>query len=365
MYTPAETQKYSVQYQHHSGGIMTIFDLTVNYLQNATVAIHLLAEQKHNGIWKVLSATIDEDATTAAPEEALADIAELRWYIFPAKEQRRETLPTVGVWRMNKVIIAACLPDRYSQERRSLKDQIKQPSAERRLCWWPDLEAWTLAEQIVSHSKQASAGAIEIKYFSFSEWLTSPDVAKQMKEIFDTMSEEEDDPEHLQTLQTHMYAFMYSRYLRNMRTMLLYLKKREIAAKIVLGETKNEMPDFFIEEIPQTSSLGVAGKIRAVVSLHSIWPGTNTGADMIGAAIYAGDTHVSDLLLWLNPLVDGCEEKAIEPLLQKITTKWEIQKIIMAQNTLPFEICPHCRQVRLPGRPDKQSAKNVKEIAND
>lgn len=353
MDTPAENEEYSVQYQHYSGGRKQSFDLLMDYLQGTVVTFSLLVEQKHNGNWKVLSATIDEDETTADPEEALEDLAELRWHIFPDKERGRKIPPVVAVWETDRLVIAACLSDKYSRERFAAKKQ-EEPSAERRLCWWPDSAAWDMGKQVVSHMKQMALGGMEIQFYPFSKWAARPDVVQEVEELFSVISGDDDDPEPLQSPHAEMYADLYAQYLRRMRTMLLYLTQRKIAAKIVLEQTKNEMPDFVMEEISQTGPVGIVdGKIIAVVSSHSHWPKGNTGIDMIGATIYTGTTHLTSLLFWPNPLVDDSEEKATDALLQELTKRC-VQKVIMADQILPFEICPHCHQVLLPGLPDEK-----------
>ena len=149
--TPAENEELTVQYQHYHGGERESIDLIMDYWQGTVVAITLLAVKKHNGNWTVLRATINEDETTAEPNEALESISELRWHVFPIKEHGRKMPPVVAMWEMGDLRVAACLSYKYSKERFAIRQQEEAPSTERRLCWWPDSESWELAKQIASH----------------------------------------------------------------------------------------------------------------------------------------------------------------------------------------------------------------------
>lgn len=117
------------------------------------------------------------------------------------------------------------------------------------------------------------------------------------------------------------------------------------------------MRDFFMEEIAPTDLLSggcsVDSEKQAVISYYSYWPRSGD-IDMIAAALYAGGTLQTSLLFWLNPLVPNSMEKSLI-VLAKNSAEWNVQKTVIADKTLPFEVGPDCRQLVLPGLLEKGS----------
>ena len=69
---------------------------------------------------------------------------------------------------------------------------------------------------------------------------------------------------------------------------------------------------------------------------------------MIGAVIYTGKTHLSDLLFWFNPLVAGSVEQATEALMEELK-KRGVHDIAVLNEVSPFRIGSDCLQVVLQG----------------
>lgn len=198
------------------------------------------------------------------------------------------------------------------------------------------------------------ANTVDIGFSPFSKWVARPDVSREIEELLIGISQEVDNPELPQTIKAEICADMYSQYLRRIGTLLLYFRQREIPARMVLEQAKGqsqpsvEMPDFVIEEVAQTGPLGIVGEIQAVVSAYSYWPGGNTNLEMIGAVIYTGKTHLSDLLFWFNPLVAGSVEQATEALMEELK-KRGVHDIAVLNEVSPFRIGSDCLQVVLQG----------------
>jgi len=140
-----------VEYQKGSGKKIRRFDLGLDYLGGSFLAFTLVAEEKANGAWRILRAEIDSDDTTADPDDAADDLADVRWHIFSSRERGRKLSPAVAFWEKENLVLAACLSDRYAAQKTPFAEQEKQledmPDPEKLLCCWPSRDAWQVARK--------------------------------------------------------------------------------------------------------------------------------------------------------------------------------------------------------------------------
>ncbi|SMB96135.1 SEC-C motif-containing protein [Thermanaeromonas toyohensis ToBE] len=397
-----KADKVIVDYCRPSGGERRSFALCLTHLNGYEAAFTLVAERRPSGAWKPLRAAVDVDETDADPDEVARDLADLRWYIFPARERGRVLPPVIAVWEEGDLVVAACLSDRYGgkrlpyaeQERWSGSDaEGEAPDPGRFLCWWPDPEAWDASKEAAEHLKLVPVKEIAVNFFPFGEWFKRADVIREMEEYRTELEEAEDDPELLAEVLADIRAEEYARYLRRVRTMLLYCRERNISAKVVVGDVRRAeaffkekgldaleppawaaasavfepMPDFLIEELGFCGPLGVAAsgqKLKAALSLISHLPGVAPAPDAVGAVVHAGTRHVASLVAWVNPL-GGWEavEGAVDALVEELSRRG-VKEMTMIDGLLPFEACPCCGRLslRVPDdwlRPEPVRAKKV------
>lgn len=368
-----------VEYQKGSGKKIRRFNLGLDHLGDSFVAFTLIAEEKPSG-WRVLRAEIDLDDTTANSDDAAADLADVRWHIFPSRERGRKLTPVVTYWEKDGLVLAACLSDRYAVRKIPFAEQKRRfkgmPNPDDLLCWWPSRNAWQVAKESARHLSLFPVKDVAVSFYSLNEWIQRPDVRAEIGEYLADLEEMEDDPEIRASVLAEIAAEEYSRYVRRIRTMLLYYRKKGIPAKVVVGSVRraeayfaeknldpldpsawaaashvfDAMPDFAIEELYSCGPVGVTAsrqKLRAALSLISHWPGVVPGPDAVGAVICAGSVHMISLVAWLNPLAGpDAFEKAASALLDELSRRG-VDQVTLADGILPFEVCPCCGKFAL------------------
>lgn len=376
-----ENDQVVIKYQRGSGKRIRRFDLGLTYLGDSFVAFTLVAEEGAGGVWRALRAEIDSDDTTADPDDAANDLADVRWHIFPSRERGRKLPPVVTVWEEKGLILAACLSDRYAGRRAPFAEQEKwfenPAGSERHFCWWPDRDAWQNAKEAAQQRSVLPIADTTFSFYPFGEWIQRTDVRSEIEEYKAELEDMEDDPETRASALAEIVAEDYNRYVRRTRTMLWYYHKKNISAKVVAGNVRRAeayfaeksldshdpsawaaatfafepMPDFLIEDLGSCGPLGVAisgQKLKAALSLVSHWPGMSPVPDAVGAAVYAGARHVAGLAAWLNPSAGwDVAEKATEALLEELSRRG-VEQIILVGDIQSFKACSCCGRLTFP-----------------
>jgi len=115
----------------------------------SVVEFSLVARRRSNGTWRVTEALIGKDAPLL--EDAVEDLAALRWYVLLADQRGRKLPPVVALWDQGDLVVAGVLASEYGGRALSLAEQEwwfqgeakgEPPDPSRILCWWPDPVAW-------------------------------------------------------------------------------------------------------------------------------------------------------------------------------------------------------------------------------
>ncbi|EGD51888.1 hypothetical protein TheetDRAFT_1280 [Thermoanaerobacter ethanolicus JW 200] len=362
--------KIIINYSQSKGGKQRSFNLVFPYINDTEIDVVLVAEESDSGEWNPLKAFIDKEETTADEEEAAKDLADLTWHIYSRKERKKLLPPVVNLWEEGNLIIAACLSEKYGEKFFTAKQQENLEkevlNSDRLICWWPDPVIWESAKKLKESFNLLPFNEIAVPFYTFKEYFKRPDIQAEMQKYWDELEEISESPQEFAVIGKNIKVDEYAKYLRGLKTTLLFLKKNNIPFKLTLGNVdqaeeffKKEnldpfqldswiiaapifepMSDFLIEEQILTGpSSVITGKeeIKACLSFLSHFPYTAPVPDAIGAVVYAGDKHISSTVFWFNPattieIVNKTMEEALEEL-----NKRGAEKIIMIEEMVPFE----------------------------
>ena len=345
------------------------FNLEVEYLGGTFIAFTLVTERRKAGVLKLLCIEIDEDNTTADIEDATRDLSDVRWYIFPTKERGRKIPPMITFWEKEDIVVAACLSDRYTSERIAFSEQTspenKSPEQiknieEREVCWWPNKEDWQTAKNILKIPFPFKS--VALPFFTLTEWLRRADVSKRLEKYFAEFLEDDDfdDPEVLSEIFSDIKAEEYAVYMRRLQTQILCFQKNNFPVNIVRGDAAQaeeffkekgldplapsswakaastafeKMPNFLVESQMACGPIGIvseAQNLKAMVMLHSHWPGVSSIPDMATLTIFSGAKPLKHTAFWFNPL---CREGSVNNAFKSINERIQemgIEETIMA-----------------------------------
>ena len=369
-----KNDKIIVNYCRSKSKKQRTFDLVLPYINDTEIVFTLVAEQRSSGSWKPVKAVINTEETTADEEEAANDLADLMWYIYPKKERGRKLPPIVDSWEKGDLIIAACLNERYKakhltaaqQEKLEWDKKSSVPDPDRLICWWPEPATWKSLKEIKKLFKTNAVKEMSVAFYTFSQYFKRPDIQKEMRKYWEELREITEDPEEFAAIGASIKTEEYARYLRRLKTTLLFFKKNDIPFNLTLGDVEQAeeffkkerlnpldqlswakaayafkpMPDFLVEEqilAGPCSIIGKKEKIKASLSFLSRLPGASPVPDAVGAAIYAGDKHISSTVFWFNPAATPeTVDKTIEAVMQELV-KRGVKEIVTIDEMLPFE----------------------------
>lgn len=370
-----------VQYREGSNKKTDHFNLLLDYFNGQAAFTLHVEERPRGGTPRVLRAEIDLAETTVNPETVAADLADVRWHIFPSEARRRKIPPIVAYWEKGGLLVAACLSDRYTTQRLSFAEQqewfdrgVLPP--ESWLCRWPSRSAWQVAKSSIRHLNSFPAQNLVVSFFTLGEWMQRPEVRAKLLEHTSDLAELDDDPETCAEIMAEIAAEEYSRYVRDIRTLLLYYRTRGAPVKVVMGDSQrakshfaekqldpqdsvawasaalvfDEMPDFWVETVSPYGPFGAVKPnqtLRAALSFINHWPGVSLEPDAIGAAVFAGTRHLYSVVAWLNPLAGpDALSRAADALVEKLTHAG-VAEFAYIDGILPFELCVCCGRLSL------------------
>ena len=324
----------------------------LNLLNGRKTEIDLAIKRKKDGTQKIVELLLPKGLS----KEDVDDIAGLHWRIFPAKERGRKLLPVVDCWEKGGEVLVACLSQKYGIEKKSFAAQWRfaedpevPPDPERLLCWWPDPHAWEIMKETKTYSKYFPLQGYALPFYTFSEWFKRPDTK-------DVVYAER--------------ALEYARYIRRLRTMLLFCRQKNIPVNLTVGKVEKafdvfekksldpteqtswayaaslfeEMPDVLVEKILPCGPAGIVSSRRqaeATLTYFSHMP-ESPMLDCVGASIHSGKTRLCGLIAWLNPLAgEAVYEEAADALFDTFK-EYDVTKVCTVNGVLPFESCPEC-----------------------
>ncbi len=267
-------------------------------------------------------------------------------------------------------MIAACLSEKYGEKFFTAKQQENLEkevlNSDRLICWWPDPLIWESAKKFKESFNSLPFNEIAVPFYTFKEYFKRPDIQAEMQKYWDELEEISESPQEFAVIGESIKADEYAKYLRGLKTTLLFLKKNNIPFKLTLGNVERAeeffkkenldpfqldswitaapifepMSDFLIEEQVLTGpSSIITGKeeIKACLSFLSHFPYVAPVPDAVGAVVYAGDKHVSSTVFWFNPATTiEIVNKAMEAALEELN-KRGVEKIVMIEEIVPFE----------------------------
>jgi hypothetical protein len=329
--------------------------IDLDLLNGRKTEIDVAVKTKKNGEKKVVELLLDKDLS----EEETDDIADLYWYVFPKKERGKKLPPVVDSWENDGFVLAACLSQKYGLKEKPFAEQWAPfesdsvpPDPERLLCWWPDPRAWDLMKQTKNLGRYYPLTGYAFPFYVFSEWFKRPDT---------------------QNVGFAERGAEYARYLRRLRTMLLFCKQKGLDAKLTVGNVKSayhyfrknglnannpdswaaaansfsEMPEVFVERRLPCGPAGVLDPKKetvATISYYSHMPGMPV-IDCVGASLYSGNTPLCDVLAWPNPLAGEEGFKKAAEALFGVFQEYAVGKVYTVDGVLPFEACPECGNI--------------------
>lgn len=318
-------------------------------LNGKKVEIDLVIKRKKDGTHKVVELLLPKNLS----EEEIDDIADIHWYVFPKKERGQKLFPIIDCWEKDETVLTACLSPKYGLTKRTFAEQWAPLENEnvshdpaRLLCWWPDSRAWEAMKEINSGPLKEHV----FPFYTFSEWFKRPDTGN--------VSYTERGTEY------------YARYLRRLRTILLFCRQKGIKAKLTVGNIESayryfkekrldpneqpswafvatqfdEMPDVLVEKKLPCGPVGILDPKQgtvATVSYYSHMP-EFPSIDCVGASLYSGNTPLCDLLAWPNPLAGEKVYKETAEALFDTFREYAVKKVYTVDGVLPFEACPEC-----------------------
>ena len=335
------------------------YTVDLQVINGVGTEVEVAARPKGDGTYEVLEVLMDK----SLDREDLTNIADLRWYVFSAFRQDLILPPLVASWEDDDLVVAACLGKKYGGERAGFRRQMDDledgdamPDADRLLCWWPENSSWmTMGTMMADLKRHYDTETFVYPFYTLDEWYARRDYAHTDYGV---------------------RAVEYARHLRQVRTMLLWQRQRNQPTPIAVGSVPkaehlfkemgldpddqgswsavvtsfDPMPDVLLETSRPCGPAGVVGQpadVTAVISVLSHLPGLAPSVDCIGAAIYAGRTHMTDLFAWCNPLAGaGAYTKAIDVLMTQFE-KYGVDEVVEMEGMLPFEVCPDCGRLTL------------------
>ncbi len=360
----AYTERHiEIKYRKSSGGERRRFNLEFPHLLGLTASF-VLEVERFRGTWRAIRVLVDpEDEDLEADPEYLArDLAEVRWHISPANRRDREIPPVVAVWMREGLLIAAGLPDRFGGRHSPLAEQLANPDPSRPAYIWPEPSTWDAAEKTILPQASKYSGSVAIPWYTPQEWFRRPDVAAEL-------NEEPTDEETLAFLMAEEYA----RFVRRVRTLLAFCRRKNIPAHVVLGDVDkaleyfehrgldplnqlswaeaasnvfDPMPDAFLEGTDLKPPPGPE-QPEAVLYAFGHWPGYER-ADAVGALILQGGKEVGSLVVWPNPALppQAAAEVAFGALMEGLAAVG-VEEIRTVDEVLPFVLCPGCGELLL------------------